>query len=204
VAVSPARHLVLVVNTFDELESDKSSVSIVDTLSGRSSKIEGLPLPADVAVDESGNRLLATVRGGLLVATLPSGKPRRTVAFGKLPRQVAVDAARGRALVTDADENALYVLRLSDLTHSGRVVLPGAPSALAVDPVTGTAYVTIGEAGLVVRVAVNGAGVPTITGRVDLDGGPDALAVDGVRKQVYVVERDANVLDVLSFAAFGP
>lgn len=204
IAVSPARHTVAVLNTFDAPETATSTVTVVDTVDGRSRTITGLPAPGGIAIDETHNRLLVAVRGGLVVVDLLRPASRRTVKIGRQPTDVVIDASRGRVLVTDRDERALLVLHGDDLRELGRVTLPDVPDGLAVDAASGNAYVPLADLHQVTRVTLDTAGKPAVASPLSgIAGLPRQLAIDPILRQLYVLQESPPAVEAVTLASFG-
>jgi len=97
----------------------------------------------------------------------------------------AVTDRFGRVLVTDTAGGELLEFSASPLLLRQRYPVPGAPYALAYDPKTDIAWVTLTDRNQVVGYDVAG-GEPVERYRFDTVAQPDAVAVDAISGAVLV------------------
>jgi hypothetical protein len=116
------------------------------------------------------------------------------VAAGVGPTHVL--AVADRLYVTDTQGGALLVFATRPkLVLTRRVFLPGAPYAIAVDPVRHRLWVTLTARNELVSLPANGRPRPLV--RLATIRQPDRVAVDSARGTVAVTGRDAGVLQLI-------
>jgi len=108
---------------------------------------------------------------------------------------VAVDPATNTTYFADFSSNEVSVVSGATNTVTATIPLSGTPRGIAVDPVTGTVYVSLVTSTVTSEpsvVAIDGA-TNTVTQTIPLAAGssPEGVAVDSTTKTVFVTEETA-------------
>lgn len=142
-----------------------------------------------------------------VVSVHSAGPVLRTVAVGKTPRAVAIDARTGRAFVANYEGNSISVLnaRTGLLIRTVKLLASSHPRRIVVDEKTGHVFVeSVGD--LDKTGALVGAGEVTMldaTSGVILSGaatgkGPLSIALDSLTGRVFVGNYDDDTVTVIS------
>lgn len=96
---------------------------------------------------------------------------------------IAVDAARSRVYVPNANENSVSVIDTGRNMVVDTLLVGSAPTGAAVEPATGTVYITNSQDGTVSVLDPSG----NLLGAVAVDANPVGVAVDGSTRRAYVM-----------------
>lgn len=219
IAVNPVTNKIYVVN-YEFVDSlNKSSVTIIDGATSKTTKVEVGERPGFIAVNSVTNKIYV-VDGLNNSVTVIDGVSNETtkVSVGEEPVFIAVNQVTNKIYVVNTGQHDPEVNRYVEGTGSITVIDGasnktttiaaatgvGAPSHIAVNPVTNKIYVTNGG-----RVNVDGSfddegSVTVIDGAsnktkttVKVGAGPSALAVNQVTNKIYIANSLSNNVSVM-------
>ena len=161
-----------------------------------------LAAPVSIGVDSERGRVFLVNRshydvylasGGALasdaaaVLDVQSGKLISPIFVGKAQsgdyQGIAVDSARRRVYVPNADDNSVSVIDPAKNTVVDTLYVGSAPTSAAVEPASGTLYVTNSEERSVSVIDSTGAPIATLS----LSGKPLTVVVDRTSQRAYVL-----------------
>ncbi|MCU0578657.1 MAG: hypothetical protein MUF69_03835 [Desulfobacterota bacterium] len=156
--------------------------------------------PVGLAVDP-GNGLAYVIAGsesrfgtgGLLWTINPEGLIQNSIMLTETPQDLALNSETDRLIVSAEKERKLLIFSRATLEKINEVPLPFGPRALALDPDSGRAVVTVGETlggGDTDRVVVLDLETGTILAETDLAGGVTGVAVAGEKDLALLLSGD--------------
>jgi hypothetical protein len=125
-----------------------------------------------------------------------------SVPAGRGPTNVASEGDRVYDADTAGDAVLVYATQ-PRLRPAGRVALPGAPYALAVDPVARRLYVTLTARNQLVVLRTDRGDAPTVVRRYATVRQPDAVAIDSSLPAIAVTGRAGGVLELIAHHSRG-
>lgn len=158
--------------------------------------------PIGIAFDEGQQTLFVTNSGSNSVTLISSvtDTPITTVAVGSFPIGVRTDSVTGRAVIANRDSGNVTILNTISGAATGSVAVgtTARPTAVAIDPVNGRAFVACeGYHQLVaIRLSDN-----QQVGRIPVAPEPISATFVASTSEVYVASRDGSISVVKSLAA---
>lgn len=222
VAVNPVTNKIYVVNYEFVDGLNKSSVTVIDGTSNKTTKVEVGESPGYIAVNPVTNKIYVLDSSNNSVTVMDGVSNETTkVPVGEHPITIAVNPVSNKIYVVNSgvhnSELNKYVEGTGSITvidgasHKTTTIAAatgvGAPSHIAVNPVTNKIYVTYGG-----RVNVDGSfddegSVTVIDGAsnktkatVKVGAGPRALAVNQVTNKIYVANMLSDNVSVMDGA----
>jgi DNA-binding beta-propeller fold protein YncE len=155
-ATGKTAYATLWISAISASDSSKMPLAQIDLTTMKSTTIAVGKEPEDMAFLDA--RYMVVANGfsdSLSIVDRPASKVAATVSLGTTglePTALAYDATRSRLYATLASQNAVEVFDVDDtktppvVTPAGRIPTSWWPTAVAVDPTSGTLYVTTGRA----------------------------------------------------------
>lgn len=176
--VDPGHHLVYVVNQNDDSVSiiDSENLAVITTVKVQSGPA-GIAINPLIGVAYVANSLAGSVSA--LSGTTLVG----SIHIGGNPLDIAVDPVLNQVYVTDTARHEVLVLNGTKGTVLATLLLPGVPSAMAVNVVTHSVFVAcVGTSGAV--VAIDGVHNQILTTVGSLPGDLASMSVDSASNVV--------------------
>jgi len=197
-AVDPVRHLVYVTAATWGSTDDHSAVVVVDGRTNRIvRRIAVAPGPKAIAVNPRTNRIYVTDENGTdagqavavinettgtIIATVPTGPYAR---YYENPLGLAVDGRSDTVYATNPLQGTVYVIDGATNRITRSLAVGDEPTAMAVDPTTGRAYVAHAGRGSAKVSVIDGHAGAVVRG-IRLGGSPRGVAVDASSGTLYV------------------
>jgi len=168
----------------------------------------GSPDPTGLAVDPATETLYTTLRatGKVEVVNAVNGGFLSTVTVGSGPTAIAVDGTHDEAYVADQSGGAVSqfstagcnATKVSGCAGPAKTIKVGkAPTALAIDPATGTVYVANEGSG---TISVIGETTNRVVATITVAGAPTGIALDATDNRIFFSNHSADTISEISGA----